>query len=723
MAYFNKKIRYTRSPQDLIQLGDGVNTSIGTFDIKKSEAVSSYNTLSQNYPSLSVRRGMSTPFTNVTGPINAIGVRNNTEVHILDNTTWKKWNGTSWDTLATGLTNTKSKIFDFVREADRLTILVNGTDRKSYDGTTVSNLWDNRQGSAFTGKTWDISTIVNNKMFVRMTNVGDIGKVGIYDIVEDSWSMGADLGYTWQHMVLVDNIIYTIYTNTGTYYLGAYDTQSDTWNTSLAAPGFSLFGIAAIGKKVYACRIVGNTLMEYDIDGDSWSSLTAPSVTCTLFTSISNTLYFRQDTSPYRIIKYNTTSSAWDVTSGSSPGALWDTGYSVTYNSNIYARQYNSPYAMWIYNTTTNTWDTTTGGSLGSLWQGAAVYLYGDEIAIISQLTSTGVIIKYYILYNSWGEDEVFQSPKTNLYTSSDYRLFALDGVTLKCSDIAIPTEWLFGDSDSITITSMIGAGTAIARYKNMTICFSDNSMHILLGDDTENFRWSDTIKAGCLSSRGHTIHDDTLYFADYNSIKTFSGGIARDISQKVRRYMEGINYTYKESVCMGADDRYIYTSIPYGSTVNNVTLVYDTQTNNWYPIEKGFNEFLRVGEYIYGIDSTTVWRLNSGTTDSGEAIVWRHETGAWFDGKLRQQKVISDIYMLVDLPIGSTLTVSYSTSVDNDDWESLYTFTADADEQNTRVQIPTNKLQSVNWYRLKFSGTGPCQIIYIEPHMRINTV
>jgi len=74
-------------------------------------------------------------------------------------------------------------------------------------------------------------------------------------------------------------------------------------------------------------------------------------------------------------------------------------------------------------------------------------------------------------------------------------------------------------------------------------------------------------------------------------------------------------------------------------------------------------------------------------------------------------------------LPVGSSLTMSYSTDIDGPStgFTALKTFTASAEEQNTRVQIPTDVLQRIDWYRLKLSGSGPCTVHYLEPYVRIN--
>lgn len=84
-----------------------------------------------------------------------------------------------------------------------------------------------------------------------------------------------------------------------------------------------------------------------------------------------------------------------------------------------------------------------------------------------------------------------------------------------------------------------------------------------------------------------------------------------------------------------------------------------------------------------------------------------------------KSKKVISDIYAVIDLPVGNTLTLSYSTSVDINDFATLYTFTSNANEQNIRVRIPTTLLQNINWYRLKLNGTGHSKVHYLEIHGR----
>jgi hypothetical protein len=460
VAYWGKSLRQRPKPQ-AVTIGEGVNTYSTPFEIKKSEAVSSLNTSSRVFPALSVRPGTTVMFGTGTSAIaipNGAGVRAGSTAHVIDGTTWKYWNGSSFTNVATGLANVTGKILEFNTETDRYTLLFNGTDKKSWNGT----------------------------------------------------------------------------------------------------------GAAA------------------------------------------------------------------DLT----------------------------------------------------------------------------------------------DAPATKLITVDDYRLYALAGSNIKCSASSSVSDWTtVDDADTLPITGMEGAGTAIAAFNDMVIGWSDKTMHILYGNDVEDWQLMDPIRCGCVSDRSVIEKNGVLYFLDYNEYKMFTGGIPVNMSQRVKTYLEAINYTYKEKIVAGNWGKYIYLSIPYGAnaTTNTITLEYDTELKRWYPWNKGYLNFFNIGNDLYGITSAGVAeKLQQGTSDGGTAISWSHVTGVWNGAPIRPKKVLSNLWMIVDLPVNSTLNIAYSTSVDNNDFVSLYNFTASANEQNVRVQVPTTALQAIDYFRLKFSGTGPCTIHFAEEDLRI---
>jgi hypothetical protein len=457
MAYWGSKVKYTVRPGTPFTIGDGENTFYNAFNIKQSESSYSRNTTSRKYPALSIRLGRQHAFATITTP-NALGQRNNEYPHVLDSAVWKRWDGSAWQNVKTGLTSTVGKFLEFNTETDRYTILVTDSDVYSWDGSSASNIMD---------------------------------------------------------------------------------------------------------------------------------------------------------------------------------------------------------------------------------------------------------------------------APETPYYTVDDYRLYALDGTTLSCSALGTIDDWTTADdADSISLVSAKGEGTAITSYNDVVIAWTEQSMHVLYGNDPYDFYLNDPMNDGCISNKSVIEHRGKLYFLDYNAFKVYTGGRPQEMSQKVKDYIEGINTTYKSLCVSGKQGKYIYLSIPYGSstTENNITLEYDTELQNWYIHDVGYVDFVTIGEYLYGIDSDgQIWTINSGTDDEGTAISWEHITGVINNGTVSQKKVISDIWAIVDLPSTSTLTISYSTTTDSDDFSTLYTFTgSDTDAQMTRVQIPTTILQNINWYRLKFAGTGPCTIHYLEENYRI---
>lgn len=383
--------------------------------------------------------------------------------------------------------------------------------------------------------------------------------------------------------------------------------------------------------------------------------------------------------------------------------------------------QRNNQYPHVQDGTTWKRWD-------GSAWQTVQASLTGGSGKFLEFNTETD---RFTILVNgtnkyAWNGTAVTtltDAPATNLYAVDDYRLYALIGTELKCSALGSVTDWTTADdADSLTLTSAKGNGTALTSYNDVVIAWTEQSMHVLYGNDPYDFYINDPIDDGCISDRSVIEHRGKLYFLDFGAYKIYTGGRPIEMSQKIKSYLDGINLTYKSKCVAGKQGKYIYLSIPYGtSTVNNLTLEYDTELDLWFPHSVGYEDFTYIGEHLYGIDSEgLIWDVNSGTDDEGIAISWERITGVWNSGTVSKKKVISGLYMILDLPVASQFSIYYSTTVDGDDFSLLYTATSSATEQNTRVQIPTSILQNIDWYRLQFIGEGPCTIHYLEEHLRI---
>ena len=421
-------------------------------------------------------------------------------------------------------------------------------------------------------------------------------------------------------------------------------------------------------------------------------------------------------------------SEAWDSQNMSNRNydclsvRLGRTAYAEAITTPNGAGVYNNTYAHVLDGTTWKRWD-------GTVWQTVAASLANAQARLVEFNTEAK---RYMVMVDgtnkkSWDGTNVAdltEAPATNLVTVDDYRLYALIGSVLKCSAEGTIANWststYANDADSFPITSMVGVGTAITTWSDTVICWSEQNMHIVYGNDPYDFYLSDPLDHGCISDRS-VVKLNGVYFLDYGQYKKYVTGDAVDISQKVKYWLENINLTYKAKCVAGADKRYIYLSIPFGSTAtaNNITLVYDTKLENWDIWNEGYSNFINIGESVYGISPTgTLYKLNDGLTNAGTAISWYHVTGMMFKGFNKQS--LSSIPVLVNMPVGSTFKVAYNTNINTPSFTDIYTFTASANVQSKIVNIPTNVLNDIDYYQLKFYGTGQVDIYYIGLDDRI---
>jgi hypothetical protein len=119
--------------------GMGENQYGTPFTINESESVTSRNLSSRAYPAMQTRPGRAYAFTALTTP-NALGQRDNQYPHVQDGTAWKRWDGSAWQTVQASLTSARAKIIDFTTGTTKYTILSNGTNRYSWDGSTSASI-------------------------------------------------------------------------------------------------------------------------------------------------------------------------------------------------------------------------------------------------------------------------------------------------------------------------------------------------------------------------------------------------------------------------------------------------------------------------------------------------------------------------------------------------------------------------------------------------------
>ncbi|MED5019337.1 hypothetical protein P9847_18710 [Paenibacillus chibensis] len=120
----------------------GVN-SFDSLSIQDSFFTDMQNMTSDDYPAVSTRPGYSVLGTYGTKVL-GMGVWKDRELHVVFNDgTWRRWNGSSWTTMASGLNTSADWTFtNFQGNLSDVNLIgCNGVDPvKKYDGSSVSNL-------------------------------------------------------------------------------------------------------------------------------------------------------------------------------------------------------------------------------------------------------------------------------------------------------------------------------------------------------------------------------------------------------------------------------------------------------------------------------------------------------------------------------------------------------------------------------------------------------
>lgn len=329
---------------------------------------------------------------------------------------------------------------------------------------------------------------------------------------------------------------------------------------------------------------------------------------------------------------------------------------------------------------------------------------------------------------------DLSNAPSSKIFTTHKGRIYWARDNDIVYSALNLINDYTTGSGGgTIDVTRSKGVLTGLYQYSDKVIVFTAYGMHLLYGTDSTTFELVDIEgDVGCISNRSLTACGKRLYFVAYDGIYEYDGSSVIKISEPyygngvkggVTSYINNINFTYKTKIVGGSYGDIIYFSIPYGSsaTENNLLLIFDTNKRIWNIETGGFVNFVTIDNVLYGVDSDgTLWDMVNGDDDEGTDITWSFITKPFTANGISNKTSLHSMWITCDLPTGSTLTVSYSTTVDNDDFTSLTSFTADSDEQNTRVLVPVGTLQNIDWYRLKFNGTGQCTIHYIDIISRV---
>lgn len=306
---------------------------------------------------------------------------------------------------------------------------------------------------------------------------------------------------------------------------------------------------------------------------------------------------------------------------------------------------------------------------------------------------------------------ELVNAPKTDLYAVDDYRLYALMDNNIYASAPNDPTTW----PTKISLVGALGDSTAILSHKDKIYCFTTGSVHILYGDDEGNFDLSGSYPYGCISSKAATIYKDDIYFVSADGLYKYNGyegfvNISKAINSYIVPMIEGVYKLY----CI-EDKLYMQVN-------SQKFMLHLDEPMKWHKISnKNLSVYMMYagdlfGNMALGVAEDGVYYCNNKNANTTAA--WQHTTPMRFIGFNKQ--TISSMPILFYLPINSTMKLEYNTNPNTPSWQELYTFTANATVQNQLIYIPMDKLNNVDMYQLKLSGTGDFVLYYIGDDGRV---
>jgi hypothetical protein len=200
--------------------------------------------------------------------------------------------------------------------------------------------------------------------------------------------------------------------------------------------------------------------------------------------------------------------------------------------------------------------------------------------------------------------------------------------------------------------------------------------------------------------------------------------------SAKLQNYSDGfpLFFSITNNTSVTINDRYVVFSATLG------TYVYDVMLDKWYIWKETWEQLISKGDEVIGISSNGEIDYICGYTyndqdSAGEykegsitPFTWYFASKCFMDGIIGTKKSLSKLYVMVDMPAGSTLDICYSLTHDKEDYTNnkLYSFTASSDVQNLQINIPVTKLHNIDYYRLIFVGQGACTIHYLSKEIRV---
>lgn len=267
-------------------------------------------------------------------------------------------------------------------------------------------------------------------------------------------------------------------------------------------------------------------------------------------------------------------------------------------------------------------------------------------------------------------------------------------------SEVGEP-EVILPDSSFETRTNDGDRVYAIATFNNELLVMKENSFHRLIGDSADNFQLVQiSDQYGCLSNKSVVKYDQKIYWLDKKGILEYYGANHSIVSDGIEGIFRRMNLSAAREYAVGVHHAYrnqLWWGIPVdGSSVNNLTVVYDYLVGGWTFFD-GFNP-ASFGFIKGALPKYTAWRGDytgfvhffgeSFFSDSGQGISCSALTR--FEAAGENNSWLWRRFFLDNAPVsGGTLTGKVFSNYDTTTVKA--TFAMDQSAFQNRAEIGVN--------------------------------
>ncbi|MCM3746520.1 hypothetical protein M3223_04045 [Paenibacillus pasadenensis] len=312
--------------------------------------------------------------------------------------------------------------------------------------------------------------------------------------------------------------------------------------------------------------------------------------------------------------------------------------------------------------------------------------------------------------------------------TNDNVRLWLAEGDTIYFSKFQDGDNWTAAeDSGSVQYyTPNGGYITALREFYGDKWVWKRDSMAVIKGTSYFNFALvSVSNDIGCVSGKTVVEVGDTLFWLGEHDVYAHQGGKPSPVGEKVRGWLNKINWNAIDKACAFTDGLKYYLCIPTGgSSEPDVRLVYDPRVNIWR--EANTNENYRrgwqfAGKVYAGDAAGQVWTVNNGETDNGGSITWGLTTGVFDEGYPEAEKQYKELHLQGVFPTGSSVSVEYSTD-QGATWRTIsYSGPpASTAAANRNFIIPLDTLPLTNYAQFRIYGSGRVTILQMQRYFKV---